>query len=152
MISLGPAQRHESITFVRIRTAICSCRYTASRLASFPHTCPAGNRACSRPRHPVHAVSSSAAGAGGTIWGLYFLTVSYNLGFRTGLIAFTSAVFGGIGNIPGAALGGLVIGLVAAFSDFYIGSKWTQVVIFGILIAVLVFRPTGLLGMRVPEK
>ena len=68
------------------------------------------------------------------------------------LIAFTSAVFGGIGNIPGAALGGMVIGLVAAFSDAYIGSKWTQVVIFGILIGVLVFRPTGLLGMRVPEK
>ncbi|TMF16444.1 MAG: branched-chain amino acid ABC transporter permease [Chloroflexi bacterium] len=73
-------------------------------------------------------------------------------GFRSGLIAFTAAVFGGIGNIPGAAIGGLVIGLTAAFSDSYIGSKWTQVVIFGILIGVLVFRPTGLLGMRVPEK
>jgi len=97
-------------------------------------------------------IGALLAGAGGTIWGLYFNTVTYNLGFRTGLIAFTSAVFGGIGNIPGAALGGLIIGLVAAFSDFYIGSKWTQVVIFGILIMVLVFRPTGLLGMRVPEK
>jgi branched-chain amino acid transport system permease protein len=97
-------------------------------------------------------IGALLAGAGGIIWGLYFNTITYNLGFRTGLIAFTSAVFGGIGNIPGAALGGLTIGLVAAFSDFYIGSKWTQVVIFGILIAVLVFRPTGLLGMRVPEK
>jgi branched-chain amino acid transport system permease protein len=97
-------------------------------------------------------IGALLAGAGGIIWGLYFNTVTYNLGFRTGLIAFTSAVFGGIGNIPGAALGGLVIGLVAAFSDNYIGPKWTQVVVFGILIAVLVFRPTGLLGMRVPEK
>ncbi|MDQ6721658.1 MAG: branched-chain amino acid ABC transporter permease [Candidatus Dormibacteraeota bacterium] len=97
-------------------------------------------------------IGAVLAGAGGMIWGLYFNTVSYDLGFRTGLIAFTSAVFGGIGNIPGAALGGLIIGLVAAFSDAYIGSKWTQVVIFGILIGVLVFRPTGLLGMRVPEK
>ena len=97
-------------------------------------------------------IGAVLAGAGGTIWGLYFNTVSYDLGFRTGLIAFTSAVFGGIGNIPGAALGGLIIGLVSAFSDAYIGSKWTQVVIFGILIGVLVFRPTGLLGMRVPEK
>jgi branched-chain amino acid transport system permease protein len=97
-------------------------------------------------------IGALLAGAGGLIWGLYFNTINYNLGFHTGLIAFTSAVFGGIGNIPGAALGGLTIGLVAAFSDFYIGSKWTQVVIFGILIAVLVFRPTGLLGMRVPEK
>jgi branched-chain amino acid transport system permease protein len=97
-------------------------------------------------------IGALLAGAGGMIWGLYFNTVSYDLGFRTGLIAFTSAVFGGIGNIPGAALGGLIIGLVSAFSDAYIGSKWTQVVIFGILIGVLVFRPTGLLGMRVPEK
>jgi branched-chain amino acid transport system permease protein len=97
-------------------------------------------------------IGAVLAGAGGMIWGLYFNTISYNLGFRTGLIAFTAAVFGGIGNIPGAALGGMVIGLVAAFSDGYIGSKWTQVVVFGILIAVLVFRPTGLLGMRVPEK
>ena len=97
-------------------------------------------------------IGALLAGAGGIIWGLYFNTITYNLGFRTGLIAFTSAVFGGIGNIPGAALGGLVIGLVAAFSDNYLGPKWTQVVVFGILIAVLVFRPTGLLGMRVPEK
>jgi branched-chain amino acid transport system permease protein len=97
-------------------------------------------------------IGAVLAGAGGMIWGLYFNTITYNLGFRTGLVAFTSAVFGGIGNIPGAALGGMVIGLTAAFSDNYIGSKWTQVVIFGILIGVLVFRPTGLLGMRVPEK
>jgi branched-chain amino acid transport system permease protein len=97
-------------------------------------------------------IGALLAGAGGIIWGLYFNTINYNLGFRTGLIAFTSAVFGGIGNIPGAALGGMIIGLIAAFSDNYIGPKWTQVVVFGILIAVLVFRPTGLLGMRVPEK
>ena len=74
------------------------------------------------------------------------------LGFITGLIAFTAAVFGGIGNIPGAALGGLLIGLIRAFSDSYFDSSWTEVLIFGILIATLVFRPTGLLGMRVPEK
>src|SRR5213592_4274234 len=97
-------------------------------------------------------IGALLAGAGGMIWGLYYNTIYYQLGFRSGLIAFTAAVFGGIGNIPGAAIGGLVIGLTAAFSDSYIGSKWTQVVIFGILIGVLVFRPTGLLGMRVPEK
>jgi branched-chain amino acid transport system permease protein len=97
-------------------------------------------------------IGALLAGAGGMIWGLYYNTIYYQLGFRTGLIAFTAAVFGGIGNIPGAALGGLLIGLIAAFSDNYIGSKWTQVVVFGILIGVLVFRPTGLLGMRVPEK
>jgi branched-chain amino acid transport system permease protein len=97
-------------------------------------------------------IGAVLAAAGGMIWGLYFNTVNYDTGFRSGLIAFTAAVFGGIGNIPGAALGGLVIGLTAAFSDAYIGSRWTQVVIFGILILVLVFRPTGLLGMQVPEK
>jgi branched-chain amino acid transport system permease protein len=97
-------------------------------------------------------IGALLAGAGGVIWGLYFNNITYNLGFRTGLIAFTSAVFGGIGNIPGAALGGMLIGLISAYSDSYIGSKWTEVVIFGLLIAILVFRPTGLLGMRVPEK
>jgi branched-chain amino acid transport system permease protein len=97
-------------------------------------------------------IGALLAGAGGMIWGLYYNTVYYQLGFRSGLIAFTAAVFGGIGNIPGAAIGGLIIGLTAAYSDAYIGSKWTQVVIFGILIGVLVFKPTGLLGMRVPEK
>lgn len=97
-------------------------------------------------------IGALLAGAGGMIWGLYFNNLFYNLGFRTGLVAFTSAVFGGIGNIPGAAIGGLLIGLISAYSDSYIGSKWTEVVIFGILIGVLVFRPTGLLGTRVPEK
>ncbi|HSS60995.1 MAG TPA: branched-chain amino acid ABC transporter permease [Candidatus Limnocylindrales bacterium] len=97
-------------------------------------------------------IGALLAGAGGMIWGLYFGNVYYNLGFRTGLVAFTSAVFGGIGNIPGAAIGGVLIGLIAAYSDSYLQSKWTEVVIFGILIGVLVFRPTGLLGMRVPEK
>ena len=97
-------------------------------------------------------IGALLAGAGGMIYGLYFTSLDYHLGFRAGLIAFTAAVFGGIGNIPGAALGGLLIGIVQAFSDSYVGSKWTEVVIFGILIGVLVFRPTGLLGMRVPEK
>jgi len=97
-------------------------------------------------------IGALLAGAGGMIWGLYYNNIFYNLGFRTGLVAFTAAVFGGIGNIPGAAIGGLLIGLIAAYSDSYVGSKWTEIVIFGILIGVLVFRPTGLLGMRVPEK
>ena len=97
-------------------------------------------------------IGALLAGAGGMIWGLNFGNMYYNLGFTTGLFAFTAAVFGGIGNIPGAAIGGVLIGLIAAYSDSYLGSKWTIVMIFGILIAVLVFRPTGLLGMRVPEK
>src|SRR5205823_11124303 len=91
-------------------------------------------------------IGALLAAAGGMIYGLYFTSLDYHLGFRAGLIAFTAAVFGGIGNIPGAAVGGLLIGLVQAFSDNYIGSKWTEIVIFAILIGVLVFRPTGLLG------
>jgi branched-chain amino acid transport system permease protein len=97
-------------------------------------------------------IGAMLAGAGGIIYGLYFGTVTAFLGFSVGLIAFTAAVFGGIGNIPGAALGGLLIGLIAAISDGYLTVKWTPVLIFAILILVLVFRPSGLLGMRVPEK
>lgn len=97
-------------------------------------------------------IGAALAGAGGIVFGLYYNTIEFNLGFSTGLFAFTAAVFGGIGNIQGAALGGLLIGLVRAFSDGYLRSEWTDVWIFAILILVLVFRPTGLLGMRVPEK
>ncbi len=97
-------------------------------------------------------IGAALAAAGGITWGLYISSVDPFLGFTTGLIAFTAAVFGGIGNIPGAALGGLIIGLVRAFSDSYFDSSWTEILIFAILISTLVFRPTGLLGMRVPEK
>ena len=74
------------------------------------------------------------------------------LGFSAGLFAFTAAVFGGIGNIYGAAIGGVLIGIIRSFWDGYFDSAWTDVVIFSILILTLVFRPTGILGMRVPEK
>jgi branched-chain amino acid transport system permease protein len=97
-------------------------------------------------------IGAVLAGAGGTIFGLYYNTLVFDLGYSAGLFAFTAAVFGGIGNIQGAALGGLTIGIIIAFSDGYFESAWTQVIIFAILILVLVFRPTGLLGMRVPEK
>jgi branched-chain amino acid transport system permease protein len=97
-------------------------------------------------------IGAALAGAGGIIYGLYFGTITAFLGFSAGLIAFTAAVFGGIGNIPGAALGGLLIGMISQLSDAYVDTAWTQVIIFAILILVLVFRPSGLLGMRVPEK
>ena len=97
-------------------------------------------------------IGAILAGAGGTMYGLYYNTSVFDLGFSAGLVAFTAAVFGGIGNIYGAAIGGLVIGMIQSFWDGYFDSAWTQVVIFTILILVLIFRPTGLLGMRVPEK
>ncbi len=97
-------------------------------------------------------IGAALAGAGGIIYGLYYNSFSAFDGFTYGLYAFTAAVFGGIGNIPGAALGGIIIGVIYAISDGYFTVSWTQVLVFGILIFVLVFRPTGLLGMRVPEK
>jgi branched-chain amino acid transport system permease protein len=95
------------------------------------------------------------AGAAGVIYALYFTNLTFLTGFRVGLIAFTAAVFGGIGNLPGAVLGALLIGLMEAFVNglgwHSPGSNWTEAVIFGILILVLVFRPEGLLGERTPE-
>jgi branched-chain amino acid transport system permease protein len=97
-------------------------------------------------------IGALLAGAGGMIFGLYYNTLTFDLGFTAGLVAFTAAVFGGIGNIQGAALGGLIIGMIQSFSDGYFDTAWTQVLIFAILVLILVFRPTGILGMRVPEK
>lgn len=97
-------------------------------------------------------IGALLAGAGGVVYGLYYNTATFDLGFTIGLVAFTAAVFGGIGNINGAAVGGLLIGLLSAYNNGYFQSVWTQVLIFGVLITVLVFRPNGLLGMQVPHK
>ena len=95
------------------------------------------------------------AGSAGVIYALYYTNLTFLTGFRVGLIAFTAAVFGGIGNLPGAVLGALLIGLMEAFVNglgwHSPGSNWTEAVIFGILILILVFRPEGLLGERTPE-
>ncbi|MBI4674581.1 MAG: branched-chain amino acid ABC transporter permease [Chloroflexi bacterium] len=97
-------------------------------------------------------IGGALAGVGGVAGGLYFEGVVWNMGFDMGLKAFTSAVLGGIGNITGAMLGGFFIGLVSALSDQYIAAQWTRAVVFGILVLVLVFRPTGLLGTGVQQK
>ncbi len=97
------------------------------------------------------ALGGGVAGAGGVVYALYSGTTYFNLGFRLGLIAFTSAVLGGIGNLSGAVLGGIVIGLVSAYSDGFGDARWTYTVIFTILILILVFRPSGILGERTPE-
>jgi branched-chain amino acid transport system permease protein len=98
------------------------------------------------------AIGGALAGYAAVVYGLYINTVNYQIGYQNGLYAFTAAVLGGIGNIPGAVLGGLVIGLVRAFSDHFIGAQWQPAVLFGILILILVFRPQGLLGANVREK
>ncbi|HEX8073645.1 MAG TPA: branched-chain amino acid ABC transporter permease [Thermoleophilaceae bacterium] len=91
------------------------------------------------------------AGAGGLIYALYQTNVWFFQGFRAGLIAFTAAVMGGIGNLRGAVLGGLIIGCIQQISDNRIGQEWTTVVVFGYLILIMVFRPQGLLGEETRE-
>jgi branched-chain amino acid transport system permease protein len=97
-------------------------------------------------------IGGALAGAAGVIQGIYYNMGQWWVGYQAGLRAFTAAVLGGIGNMPGAALGGLVIGFLSAWSDQYISARWTNAVVFSILILVLVFRPHGLLGERTPEK
>ena len=99
-------------------------------------------------------LAGALAGAAGLLFLLQF-NMRYDTGFELGLIAFTAAVLGGIGNLSGAVLGALLIGLIQAFNEGLEwnapGSDWTRSIVFGILIAILVFRPEGLLGERTPE-
>jgi branched-chain amino acid transport system permease protein len=100
-------------------------------------------------------IAGGLAGAAGLLYALYVTNIRYDQGFQLGLIAFTAAVLGGIGNLPGAVLGAIIIGLIQAFNEGLSwhapGSDWTQSIVFAILILILVFRPEGLLGERTPE-
>ena len=91
------------------------------------------------------------AGAAALIYALYQTTLWYFSGFQAGLIAFTAAVMGGIGNLQGAVLGGLIIGVIQNISDERIASKWTPAVVFAYLIIIMVFRPQGLIGEETRE-
>jgi len=97
-------------------------------------------------------VGGALAGAAGLIQGMYYNIGMWWMGYQAGLRAFTAAVLGGIGSMGGAALGGLAIGFLSAWSDQYISARWTNAIVFSILILVLVFRPHGLLGERTPDK
>ncbi|MBJ7598237.1 MAG: branched-chain amino acid ABC transporter permease [Candidatus Nephthysia bennettiae] len=92
------------------------------------------------------------AAAAGVMIGLYYTQINFFLGFILGLRAFTSAVLGGIGNIPGAMAGGLLIGLLESYCAGYLSGRWQDVFVFGVLIAVLIIKPTGLFGERVAER
>ncbi|HEY1186655.1 MAG TPA: branched-chain amino acid ABC transporter permease [Gemmata sp.] len=98
------------------------------------------------------AIGGALGGVAAVVYGLYNNTVGYMMGFQTGLYAFTAAVLGGIGNIPGAVLGGIVIGLVRSLGSAYVGEQWSEALIFAILIVILIFRPNGILGARTREK
>jgi branched-chain amino acid transport system permease protein len=100
-------------------------------------------------------VAGALAGAAGVIFAFYETSIAWNTGFTLGLIAFTAAVLGGIGNLAGAVLGGLLIGFIQDYNEGLSwhapGSAWTNTLVFGILILILVFRPQGLLGEQTPE-
>jgi branched-chain amino acid transport system permease protein len=97
-------------------------------------------------------IGGGLAGAAGVMFGLYNGTAVFTMGFTAGLRSFTAAVLGGIGNIRGAALGGILIGILAALSDQYLAARWTNAWVFIVLVLVLLFRPTGLLGDEGGEK
>jgi branched-chain amino acid transport system permease protein len=97
-------------------------------------------------------IGGALAGVASVIYGIYIKTVGFQVGFQNGLYAFTAAVLGGIGSIPGAMLGGILIGLVLSLGNWLVGANWTTALVFVILIVILVFRPAGLLGKRVREK
>jgi branched-chain amino acid transport system permease protein len=97
-------------------------------------------------------LGSMLASFAGVLTGLYYSQISFLMGFLIGLKAFTAAVLGGIGNIPGAVLGGFLLGVLESLAAGYYSSRWKDVVAFAILIIILVVRPRGLLGERVVER
>jgi branched-chain amino acid transport system permease protein len=97
-------------------------------------------------------IGSAMAGVAGVMSGLAFNQISATIGFLAGLKAFTAAVVGGIGSIPGAMIGGLFIGMCEAFAASYISSKYTDLIVFGILIVVMLVRPTGIFGRPALQK
>lgn len=99
-------------------------------------------------------IGGALGGAAGFLNGLYYGSIKYNMGFLPGIKAFTAAVLGGIGNIPGAVLGGFLIGILESLGAGFIpgGAEWKDIFAFTILILVLLFRPQGLFGEKLPEK
>ena len=84
--------------------------------------------------------------------GLHYGSISHDMGLTYGLKAFTAAILGGIGNIPGAMVGGILLGVIEALGAAYISIAWKDAIAFFVLILILILRPTGLLGERVAEK
>ncbi|MEV0659958.1 branched-chain amino acid ABC transporter permease [Actinomadura luteofluorescens] len=97
-------------------------------------------------------IGSAMAGAAGVMAGGYYGKIDFLMGFIIGLKAFTAAVIGGIGNVPGTMLGALVLGMLESFGTHWVGGEWRDVFAFGFLILFLTVRPTGLLGERVTER
>lgn len=97
-------------------------------------------------------LGAALGGVAGLLVGMYYQSIKYNMGFLYGIKAFTAAVLGGIGNVPGAMLGGFVLGILESLGAAYVSSTYKDVFAFIILIGILLIRPTGILGERVAEK
>ena len=97
-------------------------------------------------------LGSALAGAGGVMFGMYYNTINFHDGYLAGIKAFTAAVLGGIGNIPGAMVGGILLGIFEGLGAGYLSSEWKNVFAFFILILILLFRPSGLFGSRGVKK
>ncbi|MDR1872085.1 MAG: branched-chain amino acid ABC transporter permease [Deltaproteobacteria bacterium] len=100
----------------------------------------------------VFIIGPALGGLAGLLVGVYYGQINFNMGQLYGLKAFTAAVIGGIGNIPGAMVGGLLLGLLETLGDAYVSGAWKDAIAFVALILILVFRPTGILRERVAEK
>lgn len=100
----------------------------------------------------IFIIGSALGAIGGIFIGLYYRGITFNMGWQYGLYAFVAAIMGGIGNIPGAMLGGILLGLFNAFISGYISSTWSDAFTFILLIVILIVRPTGILGERVADK
>jgi len=97
-------------------------------------------------------IAGALAGAAGLIFGVYTDSTRWDVGFDAGLKAFTAAVLGGIGNLVGATIGGFLIGIISAFTSRLFNDAWTVAAVFSVLILILVFRPSGIMGEQVVEK
>jgi branched-chain amino acid transport system permease protein len=100
----------------------------------------------------VFLIGPGLGGVAGMIVALYYGSFDFTLGWAFGLKAFIAAIMGGIGNIPGAMLGGMLLGIIETLGSGYMSPQWKDVIAYVILILILIFRPTGLLGERVAEK
>ena len=100
----------------------------------------------------VFFLGAGLGGAAGVMVGMYYGQIDFTMGWTYGLKAFTAAILGGIGNIPGAMLGGLLLGVIEALGASYLAMAWKDAIAFLVLILILIIRPTGLLGERVADK
>ena len=100
----------------------------------------------------IFTLGPALGGLAGVMNGMYYRTISFNMGWTYGLKSFTATILGGIGNIPGAMIGGLLLGILESTIACYVSSAWKDIFVFFILILVLIWRPTGLIGEKAAEK